>query len=117
MIGRKLENRLRMDQEMDERALTEMLVDALDASSVENTWGNVLNLLRDHRIFLSTHLQKCTRENVFGADIGLTLSRHVHDPHLGCHANYCVLIQCKKIDSERYVADFFHEVSSTKKGR
>ena len=115
MIGRKLDNRLRMSQEMDERALTEMLVDALDTSSAENTWGNVLDLLRDHHIYLSSQLQKCTQEHLIGADIGLTISRHVHGPGLGCHADYCALIQCKKIDSQKCVDDFFHEVRSTKK--
>ena len=43
MIGRKLDNRRRMGQEMDERALTELLVDSLDTSSLYIMYG-VLSL-------------------------------------------------------------------------
>lgn len=114
-IGRKLDNRRRMGQEMDERALTELLVDSLDTSSSENLWSNVIDLLRDQQIYLSTHVAKSTREHITGADIGFTIQRSIHTSRLPSSATYAVLVQCKRIDSDGNVADFFHEVASSKK--
>lgn len=114
MIGRKLENRLRTGQEMDERALTELLIDSLDTSSSENTWGNVRGILRDHNIYLDTRVTKATQEHIVGADIGMTIARHVYNHGASSQADYGVLVQCKKIDSEGGVTDFFHEVRSSR---
>ena len=115
LIGRKLDNRRQMGQEIDERALTELLVDALDTASSENAWGNVINLLRDQQIYLSTHVAKSTREHITGADIGFTISRSIHTGGLASSTTYAVLVQCKRIDSEGNVADFFHEVPTSGK--
>jgi hypothetical protein len=38
-IGRRLNNRLQVGQEIDERALTEDLVDRFDTSSGASAWG------------------------------------------------------------------------------
>lgn len=114
MIGRKLDNRRRMGQEMDERALTELLVDSLDTSSSENLWSNVIGLLRDQQIYLSTHVAKSTREHITGADIGFTIHRSIHTGRMPSSTTYAVLVQCKRIDSDGNVADFFHEVASSK---
>ncbi|MEW6159001.1 MAG: hypothetical protein AB1813_16375 [Verrucomicrobiota bacterium] len=115
MIAQKLDNRARMGQEMDERALTELLVDALDARSAENTWGNIQGILRDHRIYLDTRVSKATQEHIVGADIGITISRQTSTNDMTCKAEYGALIQCKKIDSQGRVADFFHEVRGSKR--
>ena len=114
-IGRKLDNRRNMGQEIDERALTELLVDALDTSSSENVWGNVLGILRDHSIYLNTHVEKSTRESTIGADIGFVINRSVHQSEASSQAHYAVLVQCKKLDSDGNVADFFHQVGGSGK--
>ena len=112
-IGRRLNNRLKMGQEIDERALTEYLVDSMDSSSSENVWGRTPSLLQDHGIYLNTHVQKSTRENINGADIGFVIGRSVHHSETPSQAQYAVLVQCKKIDADGRVADFFHQVGKT----
>ncbi len=112
-VGRKLENRLKMGQEIDERALTELLVDSLDTSSSENVWGNVIGLLRDHKIYFNTNVKKSTRESTTGADIGFVIHRSVHQNSSSSQARYAVLVQCKKIDSDGNIADFYHQVDSS----
>ena len=92
MIGRRLDNRIRMGQEIDERALTESLADSLDTSSSENLWGNVIGLLRDQQIYLSTHVAKTTRENITGADIGFTIDRHNHSSKTISSTTYAVML-------------------------
>ena len=104
-----------MGQEMDERALTELLVDSLDTSSTENAWGNVIGLLRDQQIYLSTHVSKSRREHVTGTDIGFTIHRSIHHAETPSSATYAALVQCKRIDSDGNVADFYHEVSVSKR--
>lgn len=115
IIGRKLDNRIRMAQEIDERALTETLVDALDTSSKENVWGQVLHMLRDHQIYLNTSIHKSSREHLTGADIGFIINRHVYQRNNSSRARYAALVQCKRIDNNGNVVDFFHEVRSTGK--
>ena len=112
-VGRRLDNRRQMGQEMDERALTEFLVDSLDTSSSENVWGNVLTVLRDRSIYLGTHVQKSTRESVTGADIGFVIHRSVRKSDTYSQTDYGVLVQCKKIDSNGNVVDFFHQVGGS----
>jgi hypothetical protein len=112
-IGRRLDNRRNMLQEIDERALTEQLVDSFDTSSSENVWGNIVQLLQDQQIYLNTHVVKSTRESETGADIGLVIARSVHKRDSSSSATYAVLIQCKKIDNEGRVTDFYHEVQSS----
>lgn len=114
-IGRKLDNRRNMGQEIDERALTELLVDSLDTSSSENVWGSVLGVLRDHSIYLNTHIDKSTKESITGADIGFVINRSVHQSDGASQAHYAVLVQCKKLDAEGNVADFFHQVGGSGK--
>ena len=64
VVARKLNNRTKGSrQNMDERALTEYLVDALDTSSLENVWGGVIELLREKNLFLQTNIRKSTKEN------------------------------------------------------
>jgi hypothetical protein len=112
-VGRRLDNRRNMGQEIDERALTEFLVDALDTASSENVWGNIISILRDHRIYLSTTVAKSTRESATGADIGFVISRSIHRRESPSRARYAVLVQCKKVDSAGKVADFFHQVGGS----
>jgi hypothetical protein len=114
MIGQKLDNRRRLGQEMDERALTELLVDSLDTCSTENVWSNVIGLLRDQQISLATHVAKSTREHITGADIGFTINRSIRTTRMTSSTTYAVLVQCKRIDSDGNVADFFHEVAGSK---
>lgn len=113
MIGRRLDNRRRTRQDIDERALTESFVDAFDTGSDLTAWGTVTALLRDRNIYLSTSVRKSTVEHRTGADIGLILSRHVYHDHVPSKARYAVLIQCKRVDNGGQVADFFHVVKST----
>ncbi len=112
-VGRKLENRLRMGQEIDERALTEFLVDSLDTSSTENVWGGVINALRDLRIYMDAQIRKSTKEHKTGADIGLIVNRKIYERNASYQATYATLIQCKKVDKEGYVRDFYHQVGSS----
>ncbi len=112
-IGRKLENRLRMSQSIDERALTELLVDSLDTSSIENVWGGSIQLLRDYRIYLDTQIRKSTKEYKTGADIGLIINRQVYEKGKSYKATYATLIQCKKVTEQGYVDDFYHKVGNS----
>ncbi|HDY68523.1 hypothetical protein LCGC14_2485830 [marine sediment metagenome] len=116
-IGHRLDNRLRMGQEIDERALTELLVDSFDTSSALNVWGNIVDLLRDDNIYLNTSVKKSTQEHINGADIGLIIDRHVYQQAFSTKANYAVLVQCKKVNSDGIVRDFFHSVMSSEKSQ
>jgi hypothetical protein len=113
MIGRRMDNRLRMGQEIDERALTENFVDAFDTKSDLNAWGTVIGLLRDRSLYLNTSVRKSTGEHLTGADIGLILTRNFYHNQNPSKARYAVLIQCKRVDSHGRVEDFYHVVKST----
>lgn len=116
-IGQRLDNRLRMGQDIDERALTELLVDSFDTSSSLNVWGNIVDLLRDNNISLNTSVRKSTREHINGADIGLVINRHIYQQTISSQANYAALIQCKKVNSQGTINDFFHTVKSSGKSQ
>lgn len=77
-IGRRLNNRLQLEQEIDERALTEDFVDRFDASSADSAWGTVPAELRERQIYISTSVRKSTVEHRTGADIGLIIRRSLH---------------------------------------
>jgi hypothetical protein len=109
-VGRRLDNRQKMGQEIDERALTEFLVDSIDTSSSENVWGNVIGVLRDHNIYLSTHVDKSRKESATGADVGFIIHRSIHQSDSSSEAHYAALVQCKRIDSDGNISDFFHQV-------
>jgi len=113
-LGSRLENRLRMHQDIDERALTEDLVDSLDSSSNSNAWGTSLKSLHDRQIFISTEIQKSTREFRVGADIGIVIRRRFYG-NSQVKADYACLVQCKKVGLDGYVSDFFHQVHSSSK--
>lgn len=113
MIGRRLDNRLKMGQEIDERALTESVVDSFDTRSGLHLWGTVVQVLRDRQIYVNSSVRKSTVEHRTGADIGLIISRQIHGPHARSRARYGVLIQCKRVDHDGKVADFFHVVKSS----
>ena len=115
MIGRRLDNRRKMGQAIDERALTESVVDSFDTRSDLHMWGSVVQLLRDRQIYLNTSVRKSTTEHFTGADIGLVLSRKIYDPNVQSRARYAVLIQCKRVDNNGRIADFYHTVSSSGK--
>ena len=51
-MGNRLDNRLKMAQSIDERALTEDFVDLFDSSSGISAWSKVSQLLRDHQLYL-----------------------------------------------------------------
>jgi hypothetical protein len=111
-IGRRLNNRLHMQQELDERALTEDFVDSFDTSSPSSVWGATTTELRDHQIYLNISVRKSTREHRTGADLGFTLNRATHGV-IRTSANYACLVQCKRVDQAGNVADFYHQVKST----
>jgi hypothetical protein len=113
-VGRKLENRLRMGQEIDERALTELFVDSLDTSSTENVWGGTIQLLRDLGIYLDAQIRKSTREHKTGADIGFIINRQIFEKTRSSKAIYATLIQCKKVTRDGYVDDFYHKVGDSR---
>jgi hypothetical protein len=115
MIGQRMENRRRMGQEIDERALTEYFVDAFDTSSELNAWGTTISLLKDRSVYLNTSVRKSTAEHRTGADIGLILTRNFYHNRSPSKAKYAVLIQCKRIDNYGKVDDFYHVVKSTGK--
>jgi hypothetical protein len=114
-IGRRLDGRIGMGQSIDERALTEDFVDSFDSSAPASAWHRVDTELRDHGLYLHAAVQKSTREHQTGADIGLTIERSVYAPTIRSHERYAVLIQCKKLDEQGAVADFFHTVPSSGK--
>jgi len=109
-IGRRLNNRLQTGQEIDERALTEDLVDRFDASSSSSAWGTCAAELRELQIYVSTSVRKSTVEHRTGADIGLVLRRSLYGPAAGSSAEYACLIQCKRVDRRGFVQDFYHRV-------
>lgn len=102
-----------MKQSIDERALTEQFIDSFDTHSSENVWGSTINALRDLNVFLQTSVRKSTVEHKTGADLGLVINRSVHTPHGSSQARYATLIQCKKIDADGMVQDFFHQVAGS----
>ena len=113
-VGRRLDNRLVMGESIGETSLTEDLVDRFDSASPENAWGTTLAQLRDLQIHVNTSVRRSRREHVTGADIGFVISRSVYS-NAGSKAKYAALVQCKKVDAEGYVGDFFHSVAGTKK--
>lgn len=112
-IGQRLDNRRRMDETIDERALTEDFVDHFDSSSGMSAWSEVAHRLREHQIYLNTSVKKSTREHQTGADIGLVIKRAIYQTSARSNSTYAVLIQCKRVDHEGVVEDFHHEVKST----
>lgn len=112
-IGRRLDSRRNMAQSIDERALTEDFVDSFDSSSPASAWGRVAAQLRDEGLYVNASVRKSTREYATGADIGLIIDRSVHKEGISSRAQYAALIQCKKLDSDGMVSDFFHTVASS----
>lgn len=112
-IGRRLDSRRTMGQSIDERALTEDFVDFFDSSSPASTWGRVAAQLRDEGLYLNTSVRKSSRESKTGADIGLIIERSVYKSETSSRARYAALIQCKRLDSDGLVTDFYHTVASS----
>jgi hypothetical protein len=102
-----------MGQEIDERALTEDFVDLFDTNSRTNVWGRATRKLKDEGLYLSTSIRKSTREARTGADIGFTIERNLYKNGHHSQARYAALIQCKRIDANGVVADFYHTVASS----
>lgn len=113
-VGRRLSNRVRQGQSIDERALTEDFVDLFDSNSNSNAWGTCITELREHQVYLSTSVRKSTQEHRTGTDIGLVLRRSLHGPLGSSTATYACLIQCKKVDHQGTVTDFYHRVGPQK---
>ena len=109
-IGRRLDSRRRMAQNIDERALTEDFVDHFDSSST--TWRQVAKQLGDEGLYLSTSVRKSTRESKTGADIGLIIERNVHRPSISSRMRYAALIQCKKVDNDGFAVVPLAETNS-----
>ncbi len=112
-IGQRLDNRRRMDETIDERALTEDFVDHFDSSSSMSAWNGIAKRLQENQIYLNTSVKKSTREHHTGADIGLAITRAINHPNTRSNSRYAVLIQCKRVDHEGVVQDFHHEVKSS----
>lgn len=115
VVGRRLDNRLRMRQSIDERALTEGLVEHLDVASGLSLWNKVQGLLNDKNIYVDTSVRKPAKEYENGADLGITISRNVHNRNSMSTSQHACLVQCKKVTSKGIVDDFFHEVKSSGK--
>lgn len=113
-VGSRLDNRVGMRQDIDERAITEDLVDSFDTTSNSNAWGTSLKSLHERQIFINTQIHKSTREFKVGADIGIMIRRRFYS-HSQVQADYACLVQCKKVSIDGYVSDFFHQVHSSKK--
>jgi hypothetical protein len=88
-------------------------VDLFDSSSPTSAWGQVAALLRDQGLYLNTSVTKSTREARTGADIGLIVERSVHKDGATSQARYAALIQCKKVDGDGLITDFYHTVPSS----
>lgn len=112
-IGRRLDNRRAMGQSIDERALTEDFVDLFDGSSPASAWGWVAAQLREQGLNLNTSVRKSTYEARTGADIGLIIERSVHKTGSSSQGQWAVLIQCKRVNSDGVITDFYHVVAST----
>ena len=97
-------------QEIDERALTESLVDMLDAGTPGNVWGPLLEELKELGLSLNTKVRKSTRESKTGADLGITLERAIFERHTSSQTTYSALFQAKRIDMSGRIEDFFHTV-------
>jgi len=113
-IGRRLNNRLNTGQEIDERALTEDLVDRFDSSSSSSAWGTSAEELRERQIYISTSIRKSTVEHRTGADIGFILKRSMYGRSGSSRAEYGCLVQCKKVDRRGAIEDFYHKSGSQK---
>jgi hypothetical protein len=111
-IGRRMNNRLAMGQELDERTLTDDFIDCFDTSSSSNAWGPTTQELRDHQIYLQLSVRKSTVEHRTGADVGLILRRNTHGSRR-TSASYACLVQCKRVDRAGNIGDFYHQVAST----
>ena len=114
-IGRRLDNRIRMNETIDERALTEDFVDHFDSRSNLSAWNTVSSRLKDENIYLNTSVKKSTREYETGADIGLVIHRSIYQSDFRSNTTYAVLVQCKRIDSEGLVNDFYHKVKGSER--
>jgi len=112
-VGSRLENRLRMGQPIDERALTEDFVDAMHTGSSASAWGTIVQDLQDREISVSTKVTKSTFEKENGADLGVVLHRKTRSGTTFIDTSYAALIQCKYVDSGGHVKDFFHKVKSS----
>lgn len=110
-IATRLNARLQRRQSIDERALTEDLVDHMDTRTQLSVWGAALAQLRSASVSLSVGVEKSTQEHLTGADIGFVVDRHAP----GTQARYAALVQCKKVGPDGRVGDFFHQVGG--KGR
>jgi hypothetical protein len=114
-IGRRLDSRRVMGQSIDERALTEDFVDLFDSSTPASTWGRVARELREDGLYLNTSVRKSTREAKTGADIGLIIDRRIQKRGSSSRARYAALVQCKKVDGDGWVTDFYHTVASSQR--
>ena len=112
-IGRRLDNRMRMDESIDERALTEDFVDHFDSRSSMSAWNTVASHLKEQQIYLNTSVKKSTREYQTGADIGIVIHRSIYQSDCRSNSTYAVLVQCKRVDNEGLVTDFYHEVKGS----
>ena len=112
-IGRRLDNRRRMDDSIDERALTEDFVDHFDSRSSMSAWNTVASRLKEQQIYLNTSVKKSTREYITGADIGLVIRRSIYQSDCRSNSTYAVLVQCKRVDNDGVIADFHHDVKGS----
>lgn len=64
-------------------------------------------------IIAAIWVKKSTKESSTGADIGFVINRSIHQSDSFSQALYAVLVQCKKIDSDGNVVNFFHQVGGS----
>ena len=64
---------------------------------------------------MQTNVRKSTKENKTGADIGLVINRQIYQKNSRSRIKYSCLIQCKRVDVDGQIGDFYHEVGLEKK--
>ena len=115
-FGERLDDRIRRGADnIHECTLTDDFVDFFDTSSRSSVWGDVMDQLHSRSIYMSTSVRKSSVEYRTGADIGLVLHRSFYGGQSSSQANYAALIQCKRVDPDGTVSDFYHTVDSSKK--
>lgn len=112
-VDQRLSERTRIGKSIDERALTEDVVDMFDTYSTFKIWGDTIDRLKKREIYLNFSVQKSSQEYKTGADIGIIINRAFRGKENTSQSEYACLIQCKKIDEKGQIADFYHKVPST----
>ncbi len=110
-IGSRLNDRLRRRQPIREEALTADLIDYMDINSNTNAWGTTIKDLQEDNIYVNTEVGAAKKESVYGADIGFVINRNIYTDSYRTSTTYSCLVQCKKVDQNGKIKDFFRSVN------